>query len=428
MSEIQAELERMGAEKVDMTPQQTAQKPEVKEIDPSMVKEKEPEKAEEPTKTETKDTEDKGVQSSEEKQETEKPKNGEEKTDPTEQNEAKTDVSTPQFDVSSLKTLGIEVEDADTLKSAWEKAQKLPEYEEKLSKYESDYNALKEEIDTYKTYVDPKTYFANETELKRNIILKTFPDKNPDIINRIMDFKHEGSVESSIEAAALNEMLSTPNFVGDVDVAKEIVMKDLGIEVEDLSELSQADKNRIQRAANNAVKNFNELKNVQVPEAFDYEKRKQELQAQKQELEAKRMEAWAKPIELMTEKFDKVPMKFKVDGQDISVDMVVDSEFKSEYANKMREIAKTKDYNQENIQAIGQQMMNEYVTKNINKIVQAAADKVTALKEEEFHKENHVDTPTNTATKPKDSQETKLVDLDELKKNRQSKVDNKKYF
>jgi hypothetical protein len=288
------------------------------------------------------------------------------------------------FDISLLKSQGIDVADIDDLKAKLkgyiEYEAKVKDSEAKLAEKDS---AISELADMLDKHSNPLSFFENEDEYKLQQIKKQskdlFPNYNSKAITEIMT---NGSNLTDLQVLILNEYLESKHVKSDAD-AKEVVYEDLRIE-EDLpyDDWSSAKKIMAEKKARAIRDKFEKIKNdIKMPEKISftekYAKSKEEA-TQKQEVQKA---AW-------TDKVDGVINAIsKYEDKDNGFTFDIDEDYKN-YVRK--ELVNTVvnmgiEPTSENIANVSNTLQWEYLKNNHSKFLKLRDDYLKLKWEQEAY-------------------------------------------
>ena len=174
-----------------------------------------------------------------------------------------------------------------------EKLDRLAALEADIAKKEADIESMKaqlSELPTLKetnqklstvisTTFDPKNFFANEDEMRRQVLLKQYPGHNPNVISRIMD-------ESLKNDEKIVYGLMLDGVADNESDARAWMESEFG----EIADMTAAQKVALNRLAKSYEEKFNNLKKIELPK-FDPTKAMEETFATaKQAKQQKRSE------------------------------------------------------------------------------------------------------------------------------------------
>lgn len=182
-----------------------------------------------------------------------------------------------KFDISSLNNYlgeGYSFENADQLKESLSYKDKVGDLTKKLEEkaaFEEKYNSLKDKVG------QTKNVFANETIQKMNEILKSHPDKDTVVMNKILstDFSAD-NLQGQLDILLTKEQLDSPAQTASQDTRLKAMLQGYGVNIEDEEMLnpdnwSEVVKYRIEQDARKANTELSKMKDVEVPEEIDFD-------------------------------------------------------------------------------------------------------------------------------------------------------------
>lgn len=215
-----------------------------------------------------------------------------------------------KFDISSLNNYlgeGYSFENADQLKESLSYKDKVGDLTKKLEEktaFEEKYNSLKDKVG------QSKNVFANETIQKMNEILKSHPDKDPVIMNKILstDFSLD-NLQSQLDILLTKEQLDSPAQTASQDTRLKAMLQGYGVNIEDEEMLnpdnwSEVVKYRIEQDARKANTELSKMKDVKVPEEIDFDG----MQTKALEELNSRKEKWTDVSKEIASGIDKIPL------------------------------------------------------------------------------------------------------------------------
>lgn len=315
----------------------------------------------------------------------------------------------PTYDIESFnKYFGSQFEDEGSLRSVLESPTKLTEYEAQLASREEELTAAQEraaKYDEFIDYFDPTKLFGDEQTWKMVELRKKFPGKDQATVQRVLDQSFTNLPD--MDKLILADKLKVPGNIPD-DVRQKGVLKKLGIEVDDLSDLSDIDKYTISSAVADNAELFKEIRDFK-PEDMKYdivaekEKRAKEKEAQKAELSTK----WEPLANSLMSNYKEAKFVSKNEkGEQVEIfKFAADENFQKEFAEPFMAtlLNSGMEPSKENLQIAANYLDERFKVMNINRIVNEAIKHGKTLSAEETHKEIHNDSPQNTGQAPKTS-------------------------
>jgi len=305
-----------------------------------------PKPNEEPKKEETPEEELKKEPKEQPKEEPREDDGGEEKKDDG-GDSAEEPEGAKEFDIGDFnERFKTEFKDAETLESSLKRVSELKQFDtvtKEKQDLETKISELQTKYDEAVKLTDPRQHFANEEEYKRQVILKEHKaDINPALLHKIIGV--DVNKLSDLDAIVMWKQLSNPNLRGGEVGARNLVVRQLGIDA-DMSPDDWDDdvRNLISDASVPARKQLQEIKDVDVPEVKNFEEEaKARAQAEK-EKRAALTDTWDKISDKVLEDFSTYDLKkdneegveetffsyevgndFKKDAKELMVDFLVD--------------------------------------------------------------------------------------------------------
>jgi hypothetical protein len=251
---------------------------------------------------------------------------GEKKPDESEKKDGDDDESkktTPeeeiQFDVNSFNSkFNTSFKDETSITSALESVEKTKDLEEKLSTFESsakDYEEKTKQIDAFLDFFGSKDvvkelYGSEEKYAALQFDMK-FPGKDQSLVSLIRSDRF--NTLSPVQRLIVGDKLRVQSNVSD-DVRQKRIFKNLGIESEDLADLTQEDQYLIDSAVQGYQKEFDEIRNFK-PDKFKFdihearEVRKKEVEAKNSEMTTK----WTPVVDKLVNAYEKAKYFIKDD-------------------------------------------------------------------------------------------------------------------
>ena len=320
------------------------------------------------------------------------------------------------FDLKKFnESFETQYEDENTLKSSLKELAELRKTKEEYSTVKADLEKYKADYEEAKTALDPRKYFVNEDEYKRQLILQKYgAEVNPALLNTIVS--KDLSQMSDIDVLVLGKMLSNPNIIDGETGAREMVLNQLGIESEDQSEWTTLTKNVVYEAATNSRKSLNEIKNIEVPDIQDYESAKQAAQEAADKKRGLLTDTWGKITDKMMGNFNSFNFyKDKEDGTKESYfDYSVGDEFKQQARDLVNEylVDGGLEPSEANIKEAQSYMQDLFLRRHANDILQAYGKDVETRVREELEKKIDNPAPPNRQEAPdgKHTKDQELID------------------
>jgi hypothetical protein len=330
----------------------------------------------------------------------------------------------PKYDIEGFnKYFGSSFEDESSLKQILSSSQELEDYKSRFSSLESELTEAKKAASNYNEFIDyfkPENFYGDEETWKFVETRKKFRDKDPDVVHRIQS--NDFNSLSDIDKLILADKLKVPGNISD-DVRKQGVLKKLGIETEDLSELSTLDRYAIASAVADQKALFDEIRNFKPePMKFDIVAEKEKRDKQKQEKVQELQKRW-QPLASSLMKNYKEAKAFTNDDKGNSVEIFKYSageDFQKNFFEPfMATIIKSgMEPTEKNVQAAADYLDQQFKIQNFDRIVNEAIKHGKTLSAEATHKEIHNDKPQNQNEAPPRSGEGQALTLKEWAKRR----------
>ena len=291
------------------------------------------------------------------------------------------------------EVLGQDFEDEDEISEA------VRSYKEKAESYQT----VKQELDDLKAGIDPVElgFIANETEWKRQIALKQFPDYDPALITRVMK---EGSEKlGDLEAIRLHRMLSDPDVyesTSDVDI---LLKKELGLEADEsivLDDLDRTQQLQLKKLGKDARKIFANVKDsVKLPEKVSLDEKQKEAEKSAKEFQNKNLPLWKRELKDVPKQLDSIQFSYVDPESKEEVKLFtyeIDASFREEVKKVMPQVAEMLSKTEHTSKAakaemdkIAKTLKDKYYNDNRDKIMFAYKNKLEKELADKEHKESH---------------------------------------
>jgi len=259
-----------------------------------------------------------------------------------------------------------------------------------------DIEGLKEKLSQIK---DPQEFFANDVELKKNLLLKSNPNVNGEVAGKIFDIDLEKA--DPVDIIVLDTLLKHKRVKGGEAGAKAYVLNKYGLdEGFNWEDLSMADETAINIAAEEAAQHIASVReSVTLPEKQDFTKLLEGLQP-KQEAEFD-MTPWEGKIEevlALAKEFSVVDEDGTIYTEPIDQAFIKDSVEVINDTIKKGKIEPTP----ENIKTMAEEVKKAYFAEDPETIVKRVIKAKEAEWKEAMHKAVHNDTdPDKRINQPK---------------------------
>lgn len=272
-----------------------------------------------------------------------------------------------------------DIDNEEKLKDIIEKSKMSDEYMGKLDQYEKEIG----DIENLKSQFDPSKYFASEKDFIAQQLKIKYPDKNPDILQKIV----EGTDKLDDETAlAYNYLLNDSNFPGGVEAMKNHIRRMYFGEDYDPAELDEFKKKQLRIDANSARQRLNDFTKVEgLPKFKTAEERKAEFEQQIGDL----TEKW-RPFDVIPAKFEREVAGHKFNftyGEDKSLDDYADTFIK----------ASALEPTEENVDLVKDVLEEHAVWMNLDKILESYGNQVKSEVLMQADKEVGNEKPPNRA-------------------------------
>lgn len=366
---------------------------------------------------EVEDQEEEKEESKEESEQEEKEESEEDKEEDEEKDES------DDFLKRVNETLGVEFKDISEFESLKEDVSKLPEYKDavKLKTVVDDLEAKRKELEeqnkALRDMYDPMKVFANETEYKRNQLIKKFPEYDPDVVGRIV--KKDIDKLDAIESIKLKELLENPDIYTNDKQALDIIYDQLGIDEDTtIEEIEGLQRTKLLKSAKEAKKLFQSLKDgvddmSTIDVLADREAQKKEVEENHRKLK----DEWKPFMENLADVVDDIDHKGKDEtgaeydftfklGEDFRNDLKKEAELAANYYAK-----RNLKFDDEGKQRVKAELLDFYIKKNWRNIMEVyAADRVARYVE------------SNRKEKANPPDVNKKTDVGDAKKTKQQKI------
>lgn len=291
---------------------------------------------------------------------------------------------------------GVEVESEDKLKEFFDKAAKADEYASKLEEYETQMEKLKADLNS----LDPSKLFASEKDYIAQQLKLKYPDKNPDVLQKIVDGVDD---LDDLTVLAYNYLLDDPQFPGGLPAMVDHLKRKYYGEDYDESEIDDFTKRQIRIDASNARKSLKDFANIDVPKLMTAEERQKQYEQWVSDLREK----WS-PIEV-------IPAKYEGEIAGKKFEFKYDDDLK-EYADVFIS-ASGMEPTEENVSIVREEIAKEAFWRNKEKILEAFANQVKSEVLKKADAEVGNDKPPNRA-EATDTEKTKPSGFENFLKNR----------
>ena len=267
-------------------------------------------------------------------------------------------------------------------------------------------------IEIAKGLQDPKSFFPEEVDYKKSLLVKANPSVNKEVAGKVFTVDVENA--NPLDLIVLDMQLNHKRLVGGEAGARETLLAELGIEADyQWDDLTVAQKNQINIRAEKAAEHISTLRNsVQLPEPMkDIESILQEMQPVKPtEYDITK---WDGKIDSVISKVDFIEIK---DGDSLIYKEPIDDEYRSGLRDAIVEVIKAKgiDPTPENINGLVEEAKDFYYKENMSQMFKRFKNQIIADYEKEVHAKLHNDTDPDKAQPPVRPASTKATDMYKL--------------
>jgi hypothetical protein len=291
--------------------------------------------------------------------------------------------------------------------------EKITETIRSLKEKQSEADKLRKELDELKSGIDPAGFFVNEAEYRRQLLLKQFPQYDPELVTRVV-LKDVDKMDD-LEAIRLYRRLSRPNVYRTDANVDLMLKKELGLESDSAIDLSVADETTqlmVKDLGETARTEFNKIKNsVKLPDKVNLEERKAKELSDKKASFDRNKPLWERALKDVPGDFDKMEFKYTDPGtnQEITLyDHEIEADFKKEVEKAMEKVSELLAQNhewsikteKEEIGKIKLALKTKYLSENVNKIMYAFKKKTEKELSDKLHEEIHNPQKPNLNEKP----------------------------
>lgn len=317
------------------------------------------------------------------------------------------------------KHFGASFEDESSLKTLLESSSKFSDFESQLASRDEELKAAKEraaKFDEIVDYFDPTNLYGDEQTWKMVSLRKQFPDDDPAIVQSVIG---EGFNNlSDIDKLVLADKLQVPGKISD-EVRVRGVLKKLGIEADDLSELTDIDRYTISSAVADKRELFDKYRKFTPEEVkFDLVKEKEARDQARQAKQNELKDKWKPMAESLLKNYREAKAFTKNDkGDPVEVfKYAADEKFQSEFIEPLMAaiVNANMEPTQENLQHAANYLDQQFKIMNFDRIVTEAVKFGRTQAAESTHKDIHNDQEQNTGEAPPRTGEGKAYTLKEM--------------
>jgi len=323
------------------------------------------------------------------------------------------------FDVAEFnKRFGTEFADEDTFKSSLNRLNDLNEFDTLKTEREELQGKMTELEAKYteaKDLLDPRKYFASEEEYKRQQILTQHGQElNPAVLNKIVST--DLSEMNDVDVLILGKQVANPNIIGGEAGAREMIYQQLGVDPEESpADWTQLTKNLVAENALAMRKELSKIKDVEVPEAVDFEAQRASRIEQAAQTKEQLKESWTAKASELVNGFNSLNLSRETEEgkSEVYFSYEIDPEFKAAATDLVVGylVDTGKEPSKENVQEAEQYVQDLFWRKNGNTIVQAYGKDVEAKLIEKHNIEQDNPKPPNEQEAPEGDASKANADL-----------------
>jgi len=292
---------------------------------------------------------------------------------------------------------------SELLEGDFDSEETIKETLRSLKEKATTYEQVLSELNELKSGIDPRQFFVSEAEMKRQLMLKQFPDYDPLLITKVV--KDDFSQMSELEAIRLHKRLTEPDiyqYDSDVDL---LLKKELGLDLEEeisVAELDRASQLQVRKMAKEAKQTFAKINaEVKVPDKVNLEAEKQkQLESIKAKEDAQRP-LWSRAVKDLPDKLEKIEFKYTdpETKQEINLyEYAIDEDYRRQVEKSLTQVAELlvksgKEYSatveRQEVEKMVGALKQKYVTDNIGKIMFAYQKTIEKRLADKKHEEDH---------------------------------------
>ena len=323
------------------------------------------------------------------------------------------------FDMAVLnERFGTDFADEETFKSSLNRLNDLSEFDTLKTEREESKGKMTDLEAKYteaKDLLNPRQYFNSEEEYKRQqILMQHGQELNPAVLNKIVsaDF----STMNDVEVLILGKQVANPNIIGGEAGAREMIYQQLGVDPEeDPKDWTPLTRNTVAENALAMRKELSKIKDVEVPEAVDFETQRATRIKQAAQEKEKLKTSWTEVAKEMVNNFNNLDLSRKrEDGQsEVYFSYEIDPEFKAAATDMVVGylVDNNKEPSKESIQEAEHYVQDLFWRKNGNAIAQAYGKDVEAKLIEKHNIADDNPKPPNEQEAPEDDASKRNAEL-----------------
>jgi len=292
---------------------------------------------------------------------------------------------------------------SELLEGDFDSEETIKETLRSLKEKATTYEQVLSELNELKSGIDPRQFFVSEAEMKRQLMLKQFPDYDPLLITKVV--KDDFSQMSELEAIRLHKRLTEPDiyqYDSDVDL---LLKKELGIDPEEeisVGDLDRASQLQIKKMAKEAKQTFAKINTeVKIPERINVEAEKQkQLDAIRQKQDTQRP-LWNRAVKDLPAKLENIEFKYTdpdTKQEQVLFEYAIDEGYRKQVEKSLEQVAELlvksgKEYSLASEKQETEKMISalkqKYVTDNMGKIMFAYQKSIEKRLADKHHEEVH---------------------------------------
>lgn len=257
--------------------------------------------------------------------------------------------------------------------------------------------------DEFLDYYKPENLYGDDETFAFVEMKKKFPDRDPGLVSVIRSKDFDSM--SDLDKLVIANKLTVKTDISDKE-RREGILTNLGVESENSSEWTGAEKFRLATAYSQVSSAIDEIRNFKPePQTFDIvaeKERRAEEKQKTQESLRKKVEPIAKSL-VNNYQEAKAYVKDK-DGKPVEIfNYKVDASFREQFAQPLidKVVEQGLDLTvPENAESVAQYIDEQYKLQNFNRIVNEAMKFAKTNTEDEAHNKIHSDKPQNTTEAP----------------------------
>lgn len=305
------------------------------------------------------------------------------------------------FDVSGLNEYyGTSFENADSLKTIFESQEKHKDFDSQIAGKDTELSQAQEKYNSLLDAIDPEKILPNKEAVALSQLADKYPNADLGVLSNIRST--DLSTMDKLEALVVLDKLTVPSKVSD-SIRRDEILRNLDIEKDDVSELTESDRYRIEREYTSKAGTLEEIKGFQ-PEfnKFDFEAerttRQQKLDVDKKSLSAHNEKA----LKIILDGYSETKSDYSEDGKDRAFTYTVGGEFKEKFFGDI--LTRITDsgvkITNENANEIATDIDNLFWLQNRQDIIQDSIKQALSKEKENNHNEVHSNSPINKTEAP----------------------------